>query len=186
MTQVPALCRARRRPMSRERWPASASASSARWNTTRPRGPAPIARDSTTHSASPATPSTRCSTEPMTPPTCWPTRPGAMGDDLAGIEGRLKLLEAERDILDTLARYGQTIDRGPDAEWLDCFTEDAAWENVTGVADRVRRYEGRDQLAAFIAGHSKAPEATHLHLMVEPRVAVDGDAARVESYWVRL
>src|SRR5262249_35391909 len=44
------------------------------------------------------------------------------------VEDRLDALEAERAILDTLYRYGHTIDYGDEAGWVDCFTTDAVYD----------------------------------------------------------
>ena len=48
------------------------------------------------------------------------------------------------------------------------------------------RIDGREALAAFIATHTRAPETWHKHMMVQPRVAVEGDTAKTESFFTRL
>jgi alpha-D-ribose 1-methylphosphonate 5-triphosphate diphosphatase PhnM len=89
--------------------------------------------------------------------------------------------------VDTLARYGHAIDYGLEAVWLDCFTDDGAFDvRARNSAEMTRRFEGRSQLAGFVAQHTRAPDAYHKHLMVEPRVTVDGDEATAESYFVRV
>jgi hypothetical protein len=102
----------------------------------------------------------------------------------------MAVVEDERAILDTLSRYGHTIDHGPDEEWLDCFTEDGVWDarpgaGIGGAAGGIL-CRGQDELRAFIATHTHAPERWHKHLLVEPRIRLDGDAADVLSYWVRI
>ena len=42
------------------------------------------------------------------------------------------------------------------------------------------------QLAAFIAGHTHAPQRWHKHLLAEPVIMVEGDTATALSYWVRV
>ena len=50
---------------------------------------------------------------------------------------------------------------------------------------RIHREEGRDDLAAYVAAYPKPP-AFRKHVIVDPVVEVDGDEARVESYWILL
>jgi hypothetical protein len=110
----------------------------------------------------------------------------------ASVEERLAALEAERAILDTLYRYGHTIDYGDEAGWVDCFTKDAVYEvrrgPQTGRADELVRCVGRAELAAFVAAHSRAPWAWHKHFLCEVRVTLDpgGATAQAQSYFVRL
>lgn len=96
------------------------------------------------------------------------------------IEERLRLLEDERSILDTLYRYGHAIDYGLREEWLDCWTETAVlrWPHES--------YTGHDEIGGAFDGHSHAPERFHKHLLIEPRIRVDGDRATSDSYFSRL
>lgn len=107
------------------------------------------------------------------------------GDPLAQLDARLRLLEDERSILETLCRYGHTIDYGLHPEWVDCFTEEGAFD-IRFRGERQARIEGRPALASFISHHTVPPERFHKHLMVEPVITLDGDEATVESYYVRL
>jgi 3-phenylpropionate/cinnamic acid dioxygenase small subunit len=115
-----------------------------------------------------------------------------MGDGiegrLAAIERRLALLEDERAVLASLYRYAHAIDYGDEATWVDCFTEDGAFDmrNRPDFERPGRRHEGRAALAAFIKTHTRAPAAYHKHVVVEPQITVDGDVARVRSYLFRL
>lgn len=102
---------------------------------------------------------------------------------------RLAALEAERGVLATLYRYGHALDYGAEANWVDCFAAAAHYEvreRGAGTTDSVRSYDGRDELAAFAAGHTRAPERFHKHLVADPLIAVDGDRAVVTSYFLRL
>jgi len=105
----------------------------------------------------------------------------------ADLRAQVALLMAERAVLDTLCRYGHSIDYGLEEDWLDCFAASGAFDvRYRGGAKWSRRYEGRSELATFIAGHSRAPDRWHKHLLFEPLVTVDGDRARAQSYFTRL
>jgi hypothetical protein len=103
--------------------------------------------------------------------------------EMADVRTRLTALEDQRDVLANLHRYGQTIDAGDEAGWVDCFTEDG---NFTAKGRRATHtgldVTGRAELQAFIAEHSRRPYAFHLHCIVEPIIAVDGDEATADSY----
>ena len=116
-------------------------------------------------------------------------RPAVGVTDLEGLAQRLRLLEDERGVLATLHRYGHALDYGAEAGWVDCFTADAHYEvrePGNGTAGSVRAYDGRDELAAFAARHTRAPEHFHKHVVVDPVIAVDGDRATAVSYFLRL
>jgi len=109
----------------------------------------------------------------------------------ATVEERLELLEQEREILRTLYQYGHTLDHGPEPEFLDCFTEDGVWESLprqipSRPPREFRRFESRAGLVRFFRQHTHAPELYHKHLVVEPRITVQGGSATVESYYVRI
>ena len=105
----------------------------------------------------------------------------------ADLREQVALLMAERAVLDTLYRYGHSIDYGLEEDWLDCFEPDGAFDVRYRVgAKPSRRHEGPDGLTAFIAAHSRAPHRWHKHLLFEPLVTVDGDRARARSYFARL
>ncbi len=117
-------------------------------------------------------------------------RPSAGDIDRSGdadLRAQVAQLMAERAVLDTLYQYGRSIDYGLEDEWLDCFAADGAFDVRYRVGARPsRRYEGRDELAAFIAAHTRAPHHWHKHLLFEPLVTVDRDRARARSYFARL
>jgi ketosteroid isomerase-like protein len=97
------------------------------------------------------------------------------------LEARLRLLEDERAILRTLYAYGHAIDYGYEDEFADCWTEDAVlyWPWREPLA-------GRAAILEAFRAHTHAPERFHKHLLVEPRVRVEGDRATVESMYARL
>jgi ketosteroid isomerase-like protein len=101
----------------------------------------------------------------------------------ADLEARLELLEAERAITRTLHRYAQSIDYGDEEGWVDCFTEDGVFDVRSRHAHQLKRLiTGRDELRAFVARHTRAPELWHKHLLIEPLIDVDGETATCVSY----
>jgi len=118
--------------------------------------------------------------------------------DIAALAARLDLLEAERAILHTLYRYGHAIDYGLEADWVDCFLPDGAYDlrfrakpqaynPLKGTPTPLgARHEGHAQIRAFVANHTRAPARWHKHVLVEPVIAVTGDTATVQSYFLRV
>ena len=103
--------------------------------------------------------------------------------ELADLEARLSLLEDERAILRNLHAYGQAIDYGDEATWVDCFTEDGVFDVRARLSHQPNRVvQGRESLEEFISRHTRAPELWHKHLLVEPLITVDGDTATCSSY----
>jgi len=105
--------------------------------------------------------------------------------DLPKLLQRLSVLEAERDILGTLYRYGHCISYGDRTGSLDCFTKDAVFdlkyqqENAHAqhahgkgeARDNGVRYSGIDALRSFVETHTSAPQMWHKHLLIEPRIS---------------
>jgi hypothetical protein len=98
----------------------------------------------------------------------------------------LKTMLDERAILRTLYTYGHAIDYGEEARWTDCFTEDGVFHVEYPGDIPPMRLEGQAALAAFVAGHPRAPAALHKHLLLNPLIDVQGDEARVASYFQML
>ena len=99
-------------------------------------------------------------------------------EDVAQLAERLSRLEAERDVLATLYAYAHSIDYGDEEGWVDCFTDDGAFDIRSRVGHYgSRRVVGREELGQFIASHTRAPELWHKHMIVEPVIRVDGDTA---------
>jgi ketosteroid isomerase-like protein len=97
------------------------------------------------------------------------------------LERRISALEDERSILLTMYAYGHSLDYGVEEEFLDCFAEDAVlhWA-VRGT------FAGREAIRGAFRDHTHAPERYHKHLLIEPRIALDGDRAAATSYFVRI
>lgn len=113
---------------------------------------------------------------------------------MSDVETRLQRLEDERDILLRLNTFGHCIDYGGTESFVDCFTDGGAltysWDAANEVSDTGHAedvsYRGREELAGFIATHTRAPEHRHKHVVVDPHIEIDGDQAVVTSYFVRL
>jgi ketosteroid isomerase-like protein len=97
------------------------------------------------------------------------------------MEERLRRLEDERAILRTLYLYSHGIDYDLEAEWLDCFTDDARlyWPGQ-------EPYEGHRAIAEVFRAHPHAPASWMKHFVALPLIEVEGDSARVNSYYQRL
>jgi uncharacterized protein (TIGR02246 family) len=97
--------------------------------------------------------------------------------DLTEIVDRLRLLEDERLITQTLYRYAHAHYNGDRSMFLDCFTEDAVIERSRHGMEMV----GHDAIADFFDAISHAPTDYHKHVVVEPLIEIDGDTATVSS-----
>ncbi|MBI2867803.1 MAG: nuclear transport factor 2 family protein [Chloroflexi bacterium] len=112
--------------------------------------------------------------------------PAAKGLGADQLQARLALLEEERAILRTLYRYGHSIDYGLEHDWVDCFTEDGAFDVRRRAGPAGKRHAGRAALAAFVAQHTRAPAKYHKHLLIEPVITSDSAQAKAVSYFARL
>jgi len=103
------------------------------------------------------------------------------------LEDRVRVLEERQLVLDTLHAYSHAIDLGDEEGWVDCFTDDGAFDvraKVPGYP--IQRHQGRKALAAFIASHTKPPAFQHKHLHVDPKITVTNDRAEAVGYFVHL
>ena len=96
------------------------------------------------------------------------------------VKRRLRCLEDQQAILDTLYAYAHAIDYGWRDVWLDVWTDDAelVWPHQT--------FRGHEEIGKAFDDHSHAPEAWHKHFAVEPRIVLHGDAATCDSYFTRI
>jgi ketosteroid isomerase-like protein len=108
----------------------------------------------------------------------------SLAAEIEELRRRIDLLEAERDILHNLYRYGPALDYGDEAGWVACFTEDGIFE-VTGP-QRHSVYQGPEELAGFAAQHTRAPDRFHKHCVFDVQMEIDGDEARSIGYFARL
>jgi ketosteroid isomerase-like protein len=97
------------------------------------------------------------------------------------LEERVRLLEDERAIVRTLTTYGHGLDYDLEAEFVDCWTEDAVlhWPGLEPIV-------GRAAIAETFRRHTHAPAYFHKHVMVEPLITIDGDTALVDSMFSRF
>jgi hypothetical protein len=111
-------------------------------------------------------------------------------DRLAKLEAQVARLQAERDILYTLHRYGHAWDYGPDEVRLDSFTEDGTFhlKPLLPVHRDAFVAKGRKELFdKWISHHAMAPEVYLKHLFIEPKIEFESDeSARVESMFAVL
>jgi 3-phenylpropionate/cinnamic acid dioxygenase small subunit len=122
-----------------------------------------------------------------------------MGDaeSLAQLTSRVDRLDQIQSIQDSLYRYAHCIDYGLESEWVDCFTDDgrfvfgfrpgkSPFPGPEAEGGAVFAFQGRTELTRFIQGHSRAPETFHKHLMIQPRIDIQGNTAKVSSYFVLI
>ena len=109
----------------------------------------------------------------------WRRVPAVSASD--ELERRLAALEDERAILLTMYTYGHSLDYGVEEEFLDCFVDDAALHWAARGS-----FDGREAIRGAFRDHTHAPERYHKHLLIEPRIALDGDRATATSYFVRV
>jgi len=114
------------------------------------------------------------------------------------LETALARLEDERAITRVLYDYGDFIDYGHPEAFIDLFTTDATFimhypEGATPRAYGTPRieanrafYEGRQAIEGFIRNHSHAPETYHKHVFSNIKIALDGPAARAQTYFMRV
>lgn len=106
----------------------------------------------------------------------------------ASVEARLRRLEDEREIADTLNLYGHYADTGRHAAFVDLFTADATIELLGGTPDGAHGerevWTGREEIRAYIDDptmHMKI-EGRCMHLAaLNLRIEWDGDAATAHS-----
>lgn len=116
----------------------------------------------------------------------------------ARLEARVRALEDERSILDTLHRYTRGIDYFKEEDWAEVFTEDCVYDLRSKYRD-THRQEGREALLRFLREVKVGPERVfgdavpvdredHIvkHLCIDPRISLEGDSATVESYFAHL
>lgn len=97
------------------------------------------------------------------------------------IEERLRRLEDESGILQTMYAYAHCLDYGDEAGFLDCFHPEATLHWSSRGAQK-----GHAAIREGFRWHTHAPDAWHKHFMVEPRINIKGDTATVDSMYTRL
>jgi hypothetical protein len=112
--------------------------------------------------------------------------------ETSSLEDRVRRLEDAEGVLRTLYQYAEGLDYGPLELFLDCFTETATWEGIridlAPEARPQRLFQGVAELTRYFHEpiRSRAPDRYFKHLLVEPRISIEDDEARVTSYFVRI
>ena len=105
---------------------------------------------------------------------------------IEALRHRIVRLEDERAILDTLHRYGQTIDAGLDREWAELFTEDGVFQCVDRFGKAILREQGREALAKWVRDFKAGETLQMKHCVLAPVVTISGDTAEVVSQYANL
>ena len=96
---------------------------------------------------------------------------------------RIEALEAERDVLETCYRYSHTIDYGPPEAWAEVFTEDGVFDVHTLEGKPGHKETGRAELAHYLSTKELPPAKYDKHVIFSPMITINGDEAKVESYF---
>ncbi len=100
---------------------------------------------------------------------------------MTDIDQRLRLLEDENAILQTLYIYGHSLDYGLEDDFMNCWAPDA----VLHWPDRAPM-RGHAGLRAAFHAHTHAPQAWHKHMLFEPLIRIEAGRASVQSMFARL
>ena len=107
--------------------------------------------------------------------------------DLTALADRLRRLEAERAIAETMYAYGRGLDYGERDVFLNCFTADADYQvDMRFGGESSLRFHGHAELAEYYESHTHAPDAWHKHVTTNPSISIDGDTATTVSYFLRV
>jgi 3-phenylpropionate/cinnamic acid dioxygenase small subunit len=99
---------------------------------------------------------------------------------------RIERLEAERDIRDLMVRYAESLDYGANLDWASCFAPDGLFD-VRMRGEPMFVHTGADELAAFAAGHSHAPDVYHKHFLSVPVITFTAAGkASARTYFTML
>jgi ketosteroid isomerase-like protein len=103
---------------------------------------------------------------------------------VTSLEQRLALLEAEREIKRTMHSYSTALDGEDEELFVDCFLDEAVLRWPSPPYDGP--YSGSSRLRAAFRAHTHAPAVLHKHFVADQSIALDGDTARAESYFMRV
>jgi 3-phenylpropionate/cinnamic acid dioxygenase small subunit len=104
--------------------------------------------------------------------------------ELAEVLERLRRLEDTIAIQRLLVDYGVHLDARDLHAYSRLFCEDGEWTGDTGTAVGPDAIQA--MLEAGLPGNPPAPGETTWHVMANPAVDVDGDAATARVLWVLL
>jgi 3-phenylpropionate/cinnamic acid dioxygenase small subunit len=101
------------------------------------------------------------------------------------LEQRLARIEDREAIIDRLYAVAHAVDYGDEDGFVNSFTPDAQFLVLLEGADEPTHvYGGHAGLRARIENHTRPPELYHKHVYLNPRVTIDGDEARCDSYYL--
>ena len=107
--------------------------------------------------------------------------------DLIALADRVRCLEAERAIVDTMYAYGRGLDYGERDVFLNCFTADADYRvDMRLGGESALHFHGHAELAEYYESHTHAPDAWHKHVTTNPSISIDADTATSVSYFLRV
>jgi hypothetical protein len=83
-------------------------------------------------------------------------------------------MSADSQIRRTIAQFGQYLDERRFAEWAALFTEDAAFQHLTGGRAEIQAHMETEELA-------RLPELYRKHAAVNPIIDIGNGAAHAET-----
>jgi ketosteroid isomerase-like protein len=112
---------------------------------------------------------------------------------MATLEERVRALEDEKAILETLVRYAQCMDQGDHGrDFVECFTESGVWwASIEGPWAGIAgsRHVGRADLGRFFHDIMRTRDShpgKAKHYVVTPDISVVGDRASAETYHLEV
>lgn len=102
-------------------------------------------------------------------------------DDLAR---RLRVLEDREEIRNLLQEYRRTLDLRDLRAFSALYAQDGTWSGASGTATGPDAIY--DMLTAVLPENLPAPGPTLWHWISDPAIAVDGDRAMAESFWMHV
>jgi SnoaL-like domain len=107
---------------------------------------------------------------------------------LAGVERRIHELESHQAGLELLARAAQMIDLADPDGWLDCYAADGIFRfQASPRGPDVFVLQGTEALRDWFVDHrATLPAGRQTHLLVNPRVTLEGDRIKATSTYFTL
>jgi len=106
---------------------------------------------------------------------------------LAQVTGRLRQLEDERAVLDTLYAYHHCLGSQDRAGFLNCFDADGVLVALGAGGAQVYEVRGQAALAQWFDRRVKQwPAGTESHAYVSPRMRMQGDRAEATGFFITM
>jgi len=100
------------------------------------------------------------------------------------LEGRLRVLEDREEIRNLLQEYRRTLDIRDMHAFSHLYAQDGTWTGASGTATGPQAIH--DMLVDVLPDNPPAPASTLWHWITDPAIAVDGDTATAESFWMHV